>query len=212
MTVQIDHIDSSNGTIIKLLRYSNTNSNTFDVKIFTPEELARFNFFKSPKRKAEFYYTRLLWNEFHILENIQYNALGRPHLKNGNISISHSRLVIAIAYHPTHPVGVDVEFHSPKLKKIQHKFISPEDRALIQIENEKMLTTVWSVKEAVYKMERIEGLSFKDNIHVRAINSGIEADVIKRNEIHHYNFDVTDFGDFVLASCSHANLNGTTLF
>ncbi|MBK6524858.1 MAG: hypothetical protein IPG07_04430 [Crocinitomicaceae bacterium] len=61
-------------------------------------------------------------------------------------------------------------------------------------------------------MEQIEGLSFKENIHVQLRQNAAQVDVIKGAELHHYTFDFKDFGDFVLTYCSHADLNGKTIF
>jgi 4'-phosphopantetheinyl transferase EntD len=212
LSIQVEHIESSNGTVIKLLRYHETNHESFDLNLFSMHELSKFNEFKSIKRKNEFYFTRVLWHHFNIQEPIQYNHIGRPILTSGFISISHSGNVIAIAYNPHHAVGVDVEFHSPKLKKIQNKFVSENDADLADLKQEGVLTIIWSIKEAIYKMEQIEGLSFKKNIHVRLVQNIAHVDVIKDSELHHYTFEFSDFGDFVLTYCSHADLNGKTLF
>lgn len=212
MSIQVEHIESNNGTVIKLLRYLESSTDSFDLNIFNSEELTKFKAFKSTKRKHEFYFTRILWNYFKLDKPIQYNQIGRPNLELGFISISHSRNVIAIAYSPDHAVGIDVEYHSPKLKKIQNKYISEADAARVNLQNESNLTIIWSIKEAIYKMEQIEGLSFKENIHVQLRQNAAQVDVIKGAELHHYTFDFKDFGDFVLTYCSHADLNGKTIF
>ncbi len=212
MSIQVEHIESNNGTVIKLLQYPESSVDSFDLTIFSIEELTKFRAFKSSKRQHEFYFTRLLWNYFKINEPIQYNQIGRPILRSGFISISHSRNVIAIAYNPEHSVGIDAEYHSPKLKKIQNKYISETDAAMVNVKNESELTIIWSVKEAIYKMEQIEGLSFKENIHVKLEQTKALVDVAKGAELHHYTFEFKDYGDFVLTYCSHADLNGKTLF
>ncbi|MBK9590449.1 MAG: 4-phosphopantetheinyl transferase family protein [Crocinitomicaceae bacterium] len=104
------------------------------------------------------------------------------------------------------------KYHSPKLKKIQNKYISETDAAMVNVKNESELTIIWSVKEAIYKMEQIEGLSFKENIHVKLEQTKALVDVAKGAELHHYTFEFKDYGDFVLTYCSHADLNGKTLF
>jgi 4'-phosphopantetheinyl transferase len=212
LAIQVEHIESNNGTLIKLLLYSESQEDSFDLNLFSDEELSKFKSFKSLKRKHEFYFTRILWNQFKIHEPIQYNEIGRPILKQGFISISHSRNVIAIAYNPNHAVGVDVEYHSPKLRKIQKKYISEADAAMFNLRRDSDLTIIWSIKEAIYKMEQIEGLSFKENIHVKLNHNKAQVDVVKNGELHQYTFEFKDFGDFVLTYCSHADLNGTTLF
>jgi 4'-phosphopantetheinyl transferase len=212
LSIHVEHIESNNGTVIKLLKYFESSTDAFDLSVFNGDELTKFRAFKSSKRKHEFYYARVLWNYFKINEVIQYNTIGRPSLALGYISISHSRNVIAIAYNLDHAVGIDVEYHSPKLKKIQHKYISLADASVINLQNESNLTIIWSIKEAIYKMEQIEGLSFKENIHVKLNQTTAYVDVVKGTELHHYTFEFKDFGDFVLTYCSHADLNGKTIF
>ncbi len=212
MSIHVEHIESNNGTVIKLLQYLESSADDLDFSIFNPYELTKFQGFKSSKRKHEFYYTRVLWKHFKIHEPIQYNQIGRPYLELGFISISHSKNVIAIAFNAEHAVGIDVEYHSPKLRRIQNKFMSDAEAALLKPQKESELTVIWSIKEAIYKMEQIEGLSFKENIHVKINQSLANVDVVKGAELHHYTFEYKDFGSFVLTYCSHANLNGKTLF
>lgn len=212
MSILVKHIESNNGTVIKLLQYPQSSTDSFDLKIFNATELKKFMTFKSSKRQHEFYFTRILWNYFKIDEPIKYNQIGRPYLEFGFISISHSRDIIAIAYNSEHAVGIDAEYHSPKLRKIQNKYISDAETALMNLKNDSELTIIWSIKEAIYKMEQIEGLSFKENIHVKLNQTLAHVDVVKGTELHHYAFEFKDYGDFVLTYCSHADLNGKTLF
>lgn len=212
MTVQVDHIEALEGGIIKLLRFPDNPDKLYDLNLLTPTELVAFEGFKSDKRRAEFYFTRVLWKTFDSSESIAYDPLGRPCLAKGYISISHSRDLVVIAYHETHPVGVDVEYLSPKIRTIQSKFISSADEQLIDLSSDLDLTIVWSIKEAVYKMERLEGLRFREDIHVTIGQNEALVDVQKGSERHRYSFRFVDYQRFVITYCSHANLNGKVLF
>lgn len=68
-------------------------------------------------------------------------------------SVSHSsRFVVAVAH--KHPVGVDIEGISRRIQKIQHIFLSPEEKHLIAqsgLDFEVAATRVWSIKEAAAK-------------------------------------------------------------
>jgi len=97
-------------------------------EILTPEEKNTYHSFRSAKRKLEYFFTRVLWKDFGINEAIHYNEVGRPFLKNGHISISHSRDIIVIAFNKDHPIGIDVEYRSPKISSIKHKFLSQTDK------------------------------------------------------------------------------------
>jgi len=207
LTIQVEHINSKGTGVIKLLRYPENDLSNVQPAIFSPEEFVKYTSFKSVKRKSEFYHVRVLWQSFGIDEPIQYDKLGRPFLAKGFISISHSRDLILIAFDADHPVGIDVEYYSPKIREIQHKFISTEDRTLINPEADRDLTIVWSIKEAVYKMERMEGLSFKDHMHVSIEGDHAKVEVIKGSARHRYDFSYIDRGDHIITFCSHADLN-----
>lgn len=175
--------------------------------------MVSFYSFKSPKRKLEYYYTRVLWKNFQIGCEIEYDSNRRPFLKTGHISISHSRDIILIGYNASHPVGVDAEYISPKIKKILDKFISEEDKNLLPDLSDETITVVWSVKEAVYKMENIPGISFKENIHVKLLpESAASVEVLKNGEWYSYEFHYEIRGPFVLSCCSHASRNGIKQF
>ncbi len=79
----------------------------------------------------------------------------RPCLAESGLycSVSHSsRFVVGVAHR--HPVGVDVEGISRKIQKIQHIFLSPEEKHLIarsSLDFEVAATRVWSIKEAAAK-------------------------------------------------------------
>lgn len=110
-------------------------------------------------------------------------------------------------------MGVDAEYISPKIKKILDKFISEEDKKLLPDISDETITVVWSVKEAVYKMENIPGISFKENIHVKLLpESAASVEVLKNGEWHNYEFHYEIRGSFVLSCCSHASRNGIKQF
>ena len=207
LTIQVEHISTAGEGIIKLLRYPERDVSGADLSIFTPDERKQYDSFKSVKRCAEFYYVRVLWKAFEIDLPIRYDTLGRPYLDKGFISISHSHDLILIAYDASHPVGIDVEYYSPKIREIQHKFISTADEKLIDLSSDRDLTITWSIKEAVYKMERIEGLSFREHIHVAIEGDEARVEVVKGAERHRYNFRYLDRFDYIITFCSHAYLD-----
>ncbi len=134
-------------------------------------------------------------------------------ISKGHISISHSRDIVTIGYHPTHAVGVDVEYISQKIRLIMDKFISADDKQMLPDLSDQTITLVWSVKEAVYKMENIPGISFKENIHVKILpDAAATVDVIKENEIHSYEFHYEIRDQFVITCCSHSSRNGLIIF
>jgi phosphopantetheinyl transferase len=207
LNYQIEDIIAKPGHIIRLLHYPVSESGQIDTSVLTPNERLQLKSFLSEKRRTEFYYTRILWHQFNNPEEIGYDRRGRPKLSSGHLSISHSGNVIAIGWNKDCPTGVDVEFFSPKIRAVRHKFISAEDENLIRINNDTELTITWSIKEAVYKMEDIPGLSFKDDIHVTITGDHAEVSVSKNGEMHHYRFDFIVRDLYVITYCSLSDLH-----
>lgn len=98
-----------------------------------------------------------------------YDANGKPHLKDGmNISITHSYAYSAILV-SSRQTGIDMEMQRDKVAVIANKFLDREFSFINTADAEnyiRMLTVLWGVKEAVYKMVSRKGLSFKQHIEV----------------------------------------------
>lgn len=98
------------------------------------------------------------------IDDLRYSNTGKPYLFNGPyLSFSHTRDFAAIAI-GTVPIGVDVERHRSKIKRIAKKFISPNDQAPSNTIAE--LTDLWCIKESTYKAVSIPGLQFNKDILV----------------------------------------------
>lgn len=78
------------------------------------------------------------------------------------LSIAHSRLLAAVAVHPTAPVGIDAEEdrHST-LRRVASKFLSAGEMEWV---GDSDLLRAWTIKEAVYKAAGAPGLSVIDGI------------------------------------------------
>ena len=100
------------------------------------------------------------------LTDLYYNQNGKPLLKSGvHISISHAKHYAGVAL-STSEVGLDIEQHRSKIKRVVNKFVNPND----QVPNKRLadLTTLWCAKEAVYKALSVPGISFRSDIAVSA--------------------------------------------
>lgn len=105
-----------------------------------------------------------LFHDFPI-EEILIADTRKPFLKDEkyHFSISHCEDFAAAIVSSKSRVGVDVEVIVPRIEKIQHKFISPEEYATVPREWQKanaaqgtgqmhaLQTLIWSAKEAIYK-------------------------------------------------------------
>ena len=71
-----------------------------------------------------------------------------------HFSISHCGNYAAAIVSTENRVGVDIEIPHTKIEKIQHKFLSAEEKIILHEDGSdqiKRLTMAWSVKEALFK-------------------------------------------------------------
>lgn len=72
-----------------------------------------------------------------------------------HFSISHSGDFAAAIVSSTHRVGIDAEMVTPRVERIKHKFLHPEElSAITHLQGEELiaqLTVLWSAKEAMFK-------------------------------------------------------------
>jgi phosphopantetheinyl transferase len=197
----IKNIIETNRILIKQLRYKDIDVNEINLNFFNKAELDRYKTFISDKRRREFYFTRVLLRSFELQLVIEYRATGKPIINEGHISISHSRNNVIIAYSKEYVIGVDIEFYNPKIHRIKHKFLADIEKERFDIENEEVLTLLWSIKEAIYKMEDIQGLLFKEHILVHALSHRGKVRVIKNGIENDYLFDFLIFKDFLITYC-----------
>jgi phosphopantetheinyl transferase len=198
---QIKDIIHNNELTIKFLRYEPFTLREIDLGILTEKERIKISHFKSSKRKLEFFFTRLLWSSFGLNETINYNNLGKPIITSGYLSISHSQNVIAIGFSKTRIIGIDIEHYNEKIFHIREKFLSKVELDRFDMSNMDQLTTLWSIKEALYKFRSEDGLSFKEDIEILQLDEINLAQIKKGYEIHTIPFERICFNEFILTYC-----------
>ena len=205
MQFEINDIFAYGDNQIKTLSYSHQGISSLNIDLLKDEDKVRFGKLGCEKRKAEFFFTRVLWQHFDAYQRISYNENGKPFLSNGHLSISHSKNIVAISFGKHKSVGVDVEHFNPKIKRIQRKFVSEKEAKQLNIDNEQVLTTIWSIKEAIYKMMVIPGLSFKNEMEVRLIgDENIIFVLIPAEGWKPYRFERLVYPDYILTYCEIA--------
>ena len=123
--------------------------------------------YKSLKRQKEYICTRLLLREIDCNLSITYNKWGAPTINtNKNISISHSKNIIAIIISKKN-VALDIEMISKKPLKTKDKFLSIFDNISYSIEE---TTLAWSAKETIFKLHQKGNLNYKRDIKIKEIN------------------------------------------
>ncbi|WP_148235407.1 4'-phosphopantetheinyl transferase family protein [Fluviicola taffensis] len=107
---------------------------------------------------------------------VKYKETGQPYLHNESafLSISHSNGWFAVCV-GSHPVGVDIQNHSPRLILGQDYFRN--DQEVIFAEDEQALHLIWGAKEAFYKMKEGNIPDLKEEVSV--LNIGEELIVLE---------------------------------
>ena len=115
----------------------------------------------------------------HVLEpsfpfdQIQLNPAGKPILPESmsQFSISHTKGFAAGIISAEIPVGIDIEFISPRVLKIEKKFLNSQEYALLDplSEQDRMVfsSLFWSIKETVYKCWGNGGVDFAEQIRIQ---------------------------------------------
>jgi phosphopantetheinyl transferase len=123
---------------------------------------------KLEKRKIEKLSQVVLLQKAKIpYDQVNYLENGKPYItSNKHLSFSHSGIISSLLISNT-KCGLDVEFPSDKIKRIQRKFIDQKEEELITKDDN--LFWIWSIKEAIFKYFG-EGVIFKDDIQVLSIH------------------------------------------
>jgi phosphopantetheine--protein transferase-like protein len=89
-------------------------------------------------------------------------------------SISHTKGFAAGIISAEIPVGIDIEFISPRVLKIEKRFLNPHEYALLDslAEEERVVfsSLFWSIKETVYKCWGKGGVDFADQIRIQSFS------------------------------------------
>lgn len=205
LEIRIEHILKDENLEINFLHYSEPELCKLNLSILTKTEKELFESFKSTKRKFEFYFTRFLWLKFKAntqKQKIDYAFSGKPLITNGHISISHSQNTVAIGFCKNKTIGIDIEHYSEKIKRITPKFLSQKEQKTFDCKDLTTLTTMWSIKEAVYKLGLERGMSFRQQIQLKSIGKKNIAYIITKKFEGELDFYRILFNNFVLTYCT----------
>lgn len=127
----------------------------------------------SSKRFCEQAATRLLLEHMEATRGVlvAHTAEGQPYLpgRPGHLSISHTRQWVAVAWHPTLPVGIDIERTGVQVEHVASRVFG--DAELQAHTNPAQTHTVWlhlcwSAKEALFKAIPETGIDFREHLHL----------------------------------------------
>ncbi|MCZ2458748.1 MAG: 4'-phosphopantetheinyl transferase superfamily protein [Chitinophagales bacterium] len=109
-------------------------------------------------------------------EMVRIAETKKPYLpgEQFHFSISHCGDYAAAIVSKDQRVGIDIEIPVEKIIRIQHKYLSDEERKLFNIQlpgpDYRRLTLLWSAKEAVYKWFGDGEVEFIEHIRLKGIN------------------------------------------
>ena len=174
-----------------------------DDKHISKEEIGLLKIIKEKKSKEYFLAVRkLLKNEDSEL-TIEYDSKGKPYLnKEKGISISHSNEIVAICISNEIDFGIDVQFKTDTVFKIQSKFLSQMESKFFEKKNDlESLIKVWSAKESIYKALGKEGVSFSKDLEIDTINDKdlFRAGYYKKDNINiKFNLDFLFIDEYII--------------
>ena len=108
------------------------------------------------------------------LSLIQIADTRKPFLEDEafHFSISHCGDYAAAIVSTQNRVGVDIEIPNQKIERIQHKFLSVDEKNLLIASNQNnitMLTMAWSIKEAMFKWYGVGQVDFIKHMQILSL-------------------------------------------
>ncbi len=127
-----------------------------------------FHNYKSASHRKQFLSTQILLQAEGVLGEIYKDENGKPLLNNGFVSISHDSNYVAVMLSKK-KCGIDLQSLSPKVLRISHKFYdqcdTPQEGDEVSFQ-----TLIWSLKEALYKINGDPMVYFKEYLRINSIN------------------------------------------
>jgi len=133
------------------------------------------------------------------------DEFGKPYLsgKKYELSISHSRELVAVIIDEKENVGIDIQKIVPKIERIAHKYMRPvETKSLRKATRVEHLHIYWGAKEALYKAYGRKELDYKAHLHVKSFKyeeKGMTTAIVKKDEFKaFFNVHFEKLGNFML--------------
>ena len=153
-------------TQLRVWKITETFDELFQSVALKPVSLARVENMKAEGHQRGFLSVRrLLMDAGYTDFDLYYDEFGKPHLKDGkHISISHSHDFSVIVVSDVN-IGADLEILKEKTLKLAPRFMDVSHLEDLNKEDELIKATIiWGIKEAVFKLKNVIGISFKDHI------------------------------------------------
>ena len=134
---------------------------------------SEFSTISHPQKKREWLAGRVLLAKIvaeagEVFQGTWKDEYGKPFLTGSPqyISITHTLDYVAAVIHPTLPVGIDMEKKDDKLLRTARKYLNESE--MVEAGNSlSALCTYWCAKEALFKLNGRNKVSFKNDIRIQ---------------------------------------------
>lgn len=146
----------------RILIWKHHQSDSLPESLIPPSDFEKVKGYH-PKKLLEYLMIRRMLSDIKPGAQILYREIGQPYLqpKDAFISISHSFPFAALAISDKR-VGIDLEKTVPKILRVKHKFLNEYELLWTASDDEaELLTIIWAIKEALYKLHPSKYWSLK---------------------------------------------------
>lgn len=182
-----------NAVSIYLMEIDFSQFETYKSSLNKAEE-TRLNQINHPEKKMEFAASRHLKHYVFGEANMVYDSTGAPQIEGiGFISLSHCNSHVVLATCSEHLIGVDIEEIREKAVYLAPKFLTEKEALCFDRNNKKDMSTLWSLKECLYKLSDRKQLIFKEDILVSKRQNKLFGTIKKTSGIYEYELHVENF-------------------
>lgn len=123
--------------------------------------------YTNERRKKDLVIARYLVQKDYPDAEVRYYDSGKPYLKGqeAQISITHSKDIVGIIIHKEKTVGIDIEYISTRVERVKNRFLAQDELATAN--TTELLTTYWSAKETLFKLDDKQGIDFRADLDLK---------------------------------------------
>lgn len=160
----IKELHNDDGTHILIYHGSESLDFFIERTRLSPQDKKNLEKYTVERRKKDLVIARYLLQHCYPKAEVVYHPSGKPYLKNGEaeISISHSKDLVAVILHKDKTVGIDIEYITPRLERLKQRYLSAQEIA--DANTTTLLTLYWSAKETLFKLDEAQGLEFNTDL------------------------------------------------
>lgn len=204
MSAEIHKIHFSSQGVFIAFQKKESDFSLLEAILFQEEqsELAQI---KNEKRVIEFLNVRKLRSTEGLNSPIHYNESGKPYLASEiklGFSISHSKNYCAIGYGEKE-LGIDIEEIDERINRISSRFMIEEEEVFIGSNRLLGLTRIWTLKEAMFKLNPRTGIDFKSELILKSqVDNSFMGEMLTDEGWKRVILNSVQFENLVISVCS----------